>query len=341
MAGVYWDVLRQDSNFKTLEMRGKEAQMGSLRFRVDAGKHPKDGPYVAVLLGSDAVAIRDAVVVARHFLPSETAARVYSRDQLSDLEEEIRQGRVRRVVLVRVRSAHSATELSALESRFTALRASGARVQVEAWDPRRPLQLARRLGQLWSSLFARTQLDPDASERFRLEDALLDLMQLMRAPSPKDETDRLRVTLIDDHPDDIVGLICLLEAWPGVDLEVVINDGPETARLLCPPRGEEVEPPEVLFDADVILVDEDMPDCFGVDIYTRWRKVIRACERPPLIASIRAQTAPAWFFPGWEARHFGWKHGVVESERRAREFIAFFTALLLQRKPHWSLPSVE
>jgi hypothetical protein len=146
---------------------------------------------------------------------------------------------------------------------------------------------------------AGTYQKPDGKEAFVLSENLSVLAARMKVPKLP-----VKVVIIDDEPKKITGMALILQAWPMVTVELVIQTSNKEPEL---PYG------------DIFLLDEAMGQVTGTAIAQR----IKGIDQSKVIASTTSGSKPAW-----ANYHFSTKGDVEGDYQIAESFVNFFNQLL-------------
>lgn len=117
---------------------------------------------------------------------------------------------------------------------------------------------------------------------------------------------RLRVAVVDDSPEAVRGMVAFLQEWPGLEVTFVR----QTEGL-----------PDVDPDMDIVLLDENMGDVSGTEVYA----ALRGAGSKATIASTTTGHAPAF-----TRHHFGRKAVVPRDPGATRALVDFMNLLILE-----------
>lgn len=136
-------------------------------------------------------------------------------------------------------------------------------------------------------------------EDFYFEDELSDLIGQMQIPNRE-----IQIVIVDDRPEEVQGMTTLLNVWPKVKCEVVIQNQPNLPTL----------------SPSIWLLDEDMPAPARKG--SEYAKELEATEA--LLASTTGGSKP-----DFTNYHFGGKVGIRKNRSDALGFIKFINKILI------------
>ena len=148
--------------------------------------------------------------------------------------------------------------------------------------------------------------EEEVAEEFDFEAALPELVGLMKAPRGPN-----LVAIVDDKPQEVEGLLKMLEVWP--ELNVVPFVGPTTR------TAEDMA--KILYDINptIILLDEDIDQVKGTEIALNLNNV----GYQGIVATITGGEKP-----DYANYHFALKAQVMKKKKAALEFVDFINKLL-------------
>ncbi|MBT6691079.1 hypothetical protein HOB10_01955 [Candidatus Parcubacteria bacterium] len=148
-------------------------------------------------------------------------------------------------------------------------------------------------------------------EKFDLEDHLAELRSTMLAPKSQ-----LSVMVVDDMPDEVAGMMRLLNVWPG---GLVINEAAIGQSHIV--DSDEQSLVVIIERPDIVLLDEDIGDIKGSDV----AEVLLDKDFEGILASITGGECPEF-----TRYHFGSKTSIQTSRQAAERFISFMNKLIDQ-----------
>jgi hypothetical protein len=141
---------------------------------------------------------------------------------------------------------------------------------------------------------------PAKSEEYSLDEELRTLLSHMQQPSRS-----ILVTVIDDTPEEVAGIVAILNKWPNLNVQIVYHQ-----------HGM----PSVTANTSILLLDENLADSLTGEQVV---KHLRGNGFDGLIASTSGGGKPA--HAQW---HFGRKAEVTKDSSAALQFVCFINALL-------------